>query len=122
MDFTAVKPCDAAVFFFAVQSRPVRTTTAMRLTRFIQRARGRLSAFVFQCGGDASRGGHGVLHQREPAAERDALLPQPWVVRYHGYVRQHRVLHGPHVPAHLHQVSRASRLTCNASALVCSLA
>ena len=61
-----------------------------------------------QRGGDTVGRGNGVLHQRERAAEIDALLPQPRVVRRDGDVRQHAVLHDHHVPAHLHQVSQAS--------------
>ena len=64
-----------------------------------------------QRGGDFAGSGDGVLHQRERAAEGDALLREPsGVVRGYCDVRQHVHLHVPHVPAHLHQVSATAFL------------
>lgn len=72
-----------------------------------------VSLSCLQCGRDLVGRSHGVLHQRERAAEGDALLRQPGgVVRGHGDVREHLHLHGAHVSNDLHKVSPSSlRLT-----------
>lgn len=60
-----------------------------------------------QRGRDLVGRSHGLLYQRERAAEGDAHLSQPWVVRGDGDVRQHLHLHAANVPPHLHQVSQS---------------